>query len=105
MLRIVIGIAVMALATQFTRAFPFLLFSRRKPPLWLIKGARLIPGAVMTVLVVSSVPHSLDFTSPATWIPFAGVAAVSALHLSFRHPLVSIFGGTGIYMLLLNFFG
>ena len=105
MLKMISAIAVMAAATLLTRAFPFLLFSRRKPPLWLVTGARLIPGAVMTVLVVTSLPHSLDFAAPTTWIPLAGVAVVSALHLIFKHPLISIFGGTGIYMSLLHFFG
>ncbi len=95
----------MTLATQLTRFFPFLLFSRRKPPQWLLTGSRLIPGAVMMVLVVSSIPHNLNFTLPGTWIPLSGVAAVSILHLLFKHPLISIFGGTGIYMTLLHFFG
>ena len=104
MLKIIIAIAVMTAATQLTRFFPFLLFSRREPPKWLLSGARLIPGAVMTVLVVSSIPRSLNLVSPETWIPWAGVAAVSILHLCFKHPLISIFGGTGAYMLLLHFF-
>ncbi len=105
MIRILIAVAVMTLATQLTRFFPFLLFSRREPPKWLITGAKLIPGAVMTVLVVSCMPYNFNFTSPETWIPWAGVAVVSILHLLFRHPLVSIFGGTGVYMTLLHFFG
>lgn len=104
MLRIIIAIAVMTAATQLTRFFPFLLFSRRQPPPWLLTGARLIPGAVMTVLVVYSMPHNLHFSSPDTWIPWSGVVAVSILHLLFKHPLVSIFGGTAVYMILLNFF-
>ena len=95
----------MAVATLLTRAFPFLLFSKKRPPAKLITSARLIPGAVMTVLVAASIPHSLDFASPETWIPLAGVASVSILHLSLKHPLVSIFGGTGVYMTLLHFFG
>ena len=105
MLRIIIAIAVMTAATQLTRFFPFLLFSRREPPKWLLTGARLIPGAVMTVLVVSCLPHNLNISFPETWIPLAGVAAVSLLHLLFKHPLVSIFGGTAVYMVLLHFFG
>lgn len=105
MIRIIIAVAVMTLATQLTRAFPFILFSRREPPQWLLTGSRLIPGAVMTVLVVSSLPHNFNFSSPATWIPWAGVAAVSVLHLLFKHPLISIFGGTGAYMVLLHYFG
>lgn len=105
MLRMIIAIAVMTLATQLTRFFPFLLFSRRQPPQWLLTGSRLIPGAVMMVLVVYSIPHNFNFATPDTWLPWAGVAAVSVLHLLFRHPLVSIFGGTGVYMTLLHFFG
>jgi branched-subunit amino acid transport protein AzlD len=100
----IIAIAVMTLATQLTRFFPFLLFSRRQPPQWLLTGSRLIPGAVMMVLVVYSMPHNFMFSSPETWIPWAGVAIVSVLHLLFKHPLVSIFGGTGAYMTLLHFF-
>lgn len=105
MINMIIAIAVMTLATQLTRFFPFILFSKRQPPGWLLTGSRLIPGAVMTVLVVYSMPHNLDFTAPGTWISWTGVAAVSVLHLLFRHPLISIFGGTGAYMLLLHFFG
>jgi branched-subunit amino acid transport protein AzlD len=105
MLRMILAIAVMTAATQLTRYFPFLLFSRRQPPQWLLKGSRLIPGAVMMVLVVYSMPHNLNFTSGSTWIPWTGLAAVSILHLLFRHPLISIFGGTGVYMILLHFFG
>jgi branched-subunit amino acid transport protein AzlD len=104
MTRILIAVIIMTAATQLTRAFPFLLFSKKKPPARLISSARLIPGAVMAVLVATSVPHSLDFTSPETWIPLAGVASVSILHLSLKHPLISVFGGTGIYMTLLHFF-
>jgi len=105
MYKIVIAIAVMTAATQLTRFFPFLLFSKKEPPKRLLTGAKLIPGAVMTVLVVSSMPHNLNFWAPETWIPWAGVAVVSILHLQFKHPLVSIFGGTGVYMTLLHFLG
>ena len=105
MLNIIIAIAVMTLATQLTRFFPFLLFSKRQPPQWLLTGSRLIPGAVMMVLVIYSMPHNLNFTEAATWVPLAGVAAVSILHILFKHPLISIFGGTALYMTLLHFFG
>jgi len=105
MLNMIIAIAVMAFATQLTRFFPFILFSKRQPPQWLLTGSRLIPGAVMMVLVIYSMPHNFTFSSPATWIPWTGVAVVTMLHLLFRHPLISIFGGTGTYMVLLHFFG
>jgi len=105
LLRIIIAVIIMAFATQLTRAFPFLLFSGKEPPPWLLKGARLIPGAVMTILVISSLPINSQITLPSTWLPWAGVAATAGLHSAFRHPLISIFGGTGIYMTLLHFLG
>lgn len=96
------AILVMAAATQFTRAFPFLLFSRRRPPRRLIRGARLIPGAVMTVLVLSSLPLPFlpETTGDFLWHPWAAAAAAALLHLSFRQPMVSILGSTALYLLL-----
>jgi len=102
MTRMILAILVMAAATLLTRAFPFILFSRKNPPDWLIKGARLIPGAVMTVLVLYSLPIQADWTLSASWYPWLAAAAVTVLHLALKNPLVSIFGGTGFYMLLIN---
>lgn len=98
------AILAMAVATQFTRAFPFLLFSRRIPPRKLIQSARLIPGAVMVVLVFTSLPFHKEILEPDFWIPWLSVGMVTILHLWLNHPLVSIFGGTAFYMLMLHFF-
>ncbi|MDA3850308.1 MAG: AzlD domain-containing protein [Spirochaetaceae bacterium] len=99
---IFISIFAMALATLFTRAFPFMLFSKRRPPKELIRSARLIPGAVMVVLVFTSLPMDLDIQSPEVWVPWLSVAVVAFLHLLFKHPLLSIFGGTAFYMFLIR---
>lgn len=96
------GIVLMALATQLTRFFPFLLFSRRRVPDGLIRGARLIPGAVMTILVFTSLPFQADPAGPALWIPWISAGVVALLHLLFHHPMISIIGGTGLYMILLQ---
>ena len=93
----------MALATLATRALPFLVFSRRQPPQKLLKTARLVPGAVMTVLVLTGLP--LVPGEPALWIPWLSVLVVAALHLTLRHPMISIIGGTGTYMILQHIFG
>lgn len=99
-MKMILSILAMGIATQFTRFFPFLLFSKRKAPDWLIQGARLIPGAVMLTLVLTSLPLSVsDDGFKLKWI---AAAAVITLHLIFKHPLISIFGGTGLYMLLLQ---
>ncbi len=90
----------MGLATLFTRALPFLVFSKKEPPKWLLSGAKLIPGAVMITLVLTSIPLSLELgTERLQWI---GAGIVVSLHLIFKHPLISIFGGTALYMLLLQ---
>jgi branched-subunit amino acid transport protein AzlD len=99
---IALGVLAMALATVFTRAFPFLLFRRRQAPEWLIRGARLIPGAVMVVLVFTSLPISRNLGAPELWIPWSAVLLTAGLHLAFRHPLFSIVGGTAFYMILSN---
>ncbi|MBN2653353.1 MAG: AzlD domain-containing protein [Spirochaetales bacterium] len=104
MLKMLSAIAVMTVATMFTRFFPFILFSKRPAPEWLLKGARLVPGAVMMVLVLTSL-SAINFAhiSQTDFKPWIGVAATAILHLIFKNPLVSIFGGTALYMVLLNF--
>ncbi|OQY36705.1 MAG: hypothetical protein B6229_09515 [Spirochaetaceae bacterium 4572_7] len=101
-MKIVLAIVAMSVATLFTRAFPFILFSRREPPKWLIKGAKLIPGAVMITLVITSLP--INITTTQDFLPWIAALFVIFLHLLFKHPLVSIFGGTAIYMVMLQLF-
>ena len=103
--KVIIAAITMGIVTLFTRAFPFLLFSGRKAPEKFLRGARLIPGAVMAVLVLTSLPLSLEITENSVIFPWIGAAVVVAVHLKFRNALLSIFGGTAVYMSLLHFFG
>lgn len=103
--KIFIAVAAMGLVTLLTRAFPFLLFSKKHPPEKFLKGARLIPGAVMAVLVLTSLPLKLNVSDNSVYIPWIAAAAVVAIHLKFRNALLSIFGGTAFYMAMLNFLG
>lgn len=101
-MKIFLAIMAMGIATQLTRFFPFLLFSKKEPPKWLLVGAKLIPGAVMLTLVLTTLP--LTIADKTIWLQWSGAAIVIVLHLIFKHPLISIFGGTGAYMLLLHLF-
>lgn len=92
----------MALATIITRALPFLIFHRGIPHPGFVKRARRIPAAVMVVLVFTSLPLEGAILSREILIPWVSVAVTALIHLATRHPLLSIFGGTGIYMLLLH---
>ncbi|MCP3868072.1 MAG: branched-chain amino acid transporter [Gammaproteobacteria bacterium] len=91
-------IIVMAAATFLTRVIPFILLRRMADhPLLLFLG-RYTPPAIMTILVLYSL-QNLNFTTP----PFGAVELIAiflttTLHVWLRHPLLSIFAGTGFYM-------
>ena len=105
----VLTIAVMALITFLTRALPFLLFDRgeRAPKAVLYLG-RVLPPAVIAMLIVyclrgMCVTPSADMAALALWVPqVIGVAAVALLHLWKKNNLLSIFGGTLLYMVLVQ---
>ncbi|GHV40498.1 hypothetical protein AGMMS49546_14510 [Spirochaetia bacterium] len=100
----------------FCRAFPFLFFrdgntagqgeglpegekkSRREAFLGFVE--KVVPPAAMTVLAFNAVAGSLQ-TGFREGIPALIAAAFTALiHLRKRNPLISIFGGTAVYMIL-----
>ncbi len=99
----VASIAVMALVTLLTRAAPFLLFDRGgDPPKLVLYLGRVLPPAVIAMLIVYCL-KGVSFSSPAGWVPslMAGAAAV-LLHLWKGNDLISIFGATVLYMVLVQ---
>lgn len=96
-------IAVMAAVTFLTRALPFLLFDRgQEPPKVILYLGRVLPPAVMAMLVVYCL-RGMEFSNPPGWLPqVIAVAAVVALHRWKRNTLLSIFGGTLLYMALVQ---
>ena len=111
----VAAVIVMALVTYLTRALPFLLFGRGgRPPKLVLYLGRVLPPAIIAMLIVYCL-RDTTFSLPAGegleaalaalagWAPqlLAG-AAVVALHLWKRNDLLSIFGGTVLYMVLVQ---
>ncbi|MGE4276206.1 MAG: branched-chain amino acid transporter permease [Lawsonibacter sp.] len=99
----VAAIVVMALVTFLTRALPFLLFDRgERPPKLVLYLGRVLPSAVIAMLIVYCL-KGVTFAAPAGWVPtlMAGGAAV-LLHLWKGNDLLSIFGATGLYMVLVQ---
>jgi branched-subunit amino acid transport protein AzlD len=96
---------VMAAVVVFCRALPFLFFSRRKPPAALTFIEDYMPALAMTVLAVSSYT-GLNWQAKPHGLPelIAGTC-VAALHLWKRNALLSILGGTVLYMLLARLLG
>jgi len=96
-------ILVMAAVTLLTRALPFLLFDHgSQPPELVLRLGRVLPPAVMAMLVVYCL-RGLSFAAAPGWVPqLLGVAAVVLLHKWKHNTLLSIFGGTILYMVLVQ---
>ena len=94
-------IAVVALVTGLLRVLPFVLFSgkRKTPPMVAYLGS-VLPYAVMGMLVVYCLK---DLSAPFGLPELLGCGAVVGLHVWKRSTLLSIGGGTAVYMLLINF--
>ena len=97
------AIAVMAAVTFLTRALPFLLFDRGEaPPKIVLYLGRVLPPAIIAMLIIYCL-KGISFASPAGWAPqLIAVGAVVALHLWKHNNLLSIFGGTILYMALVQ---
>jgi len=97
------SIAVMALVTFLTRALPFLLFDRGDhPPRLVLYLGQVLPPAVIAMLIVYCL-KGVGFDSPAGWVPsLCACAAAVGLHLWKKNDLLSIFGATVLYMVLVQ---
>ena len=97
------AIAVMAGVTFLTRVLPFLLFDRgESPPKIVLYLGRMLPTAVIAMLIIYCL-RGISFSAPAGWAPqLIAVGAVVGLHLWKHNNLLSIFGGTILYMVLVQ---
>lgn len=96
-------ILAVAAGTQLTRWLPFLLFpENREPPRAVADLGRLLPPAMMGLLVVYCLKDVAWFASPHGAPEALAVLAVVLLHLWRGNVLLSIAGGTALYMLLVQ---
>ena len=96
-------ILAVAAGTQLTRWLPFLLFpEKREPPKVIGDLGRLLPPAMMGLLVVYCL-RNVAWLAPSHGAPeLLAVLAVAVLHRVWGNVLVSIAGGTALYMLLVQ---
>ncbi len=98
--RAVLIILVCAAITFLLRAFPFAFFGggKRAPSIVLYLG-RVLPFAVIAMLIVYCLKDT-SFQAPYFGgAEIIGVLAVIVLHLFKKNTLISVFGGTIVYML------
>ena len=98
-----VTILAVTLGTQLTRWLPFLLFpEKREPPQVVLYLGRVLPPAMMGLLVVYCF-RNVTWLSGSHGLPeVLAAAVVAALHLWKRNVLLSIAGGTAVYMLLVQ---
>lgn len=96
-------IIVCALVTMLTRFLPFLIFNEhRKTPKIVLYLGKVLPCAIMGMLVVYCL-KDVDFLSKPYGIPeFISIAFVALLHIWKRNSLLSIGLGTVFYMVMVQ---
>lgn len=96
-------ILAVAAGTQLTRWLPFWLFPEdREPPAAVTYLGRVLPPACMGLLVVYCL-KDVDWLSGARGLPeLVSIAAVAMLHRWKSSVLLSIAGGTALYMFLVQ---
>lgn len=96
-------ICVVSVITMFTRAFPFLLFGGKKEiPSIITTLGKLLPPAIMGILVVYCVKGVTLFSYPYGLPEWISIVVTVILHLWKRNVLFSIALGTICYMVCIQ---
>lgn len=102
-LQTLVMILVIAAGIQTTRWLPFLLFPEKKePPAWVAYLGHVLPPAMMGLLVVYCLKGVSLLSAPHGLPEAAAIAVVALLHRWKGNVLLSIGGGTALYMFLVQ---
>ena len=96
-------IAVAAVCTFLTRALPFMIFNNAEAlPKKIVYLGKVLPMAIMLCLIVYCVRNTAFLHYPYGLPELLGIAGVVVLHLWKRNNMISIIGGTLLYMVLVQ---
>lgn len=91
------------LGTQITRSITFLVFSSSKPTPKIIEYfGKALPPAIFGMLVVYALKNTEIITGSHGIPELIGIAATVLLHLWKKNMMLSIAGGTVLYMILIR---
>ncbi len=96
-------IAVCALITAALRFIPFIVFRKKKTPPFIAYLGKALPFAIMGMLVIFCLKNVSILSFPHGLPELISVLAVVLLHIWKRNTLLSIIGGTVLYIILVNF--
>ena len=96
----IITIAMVVLGTLITRFRPFIVFPAGKPTPKFVKYlGKVLPPAVFGMLIIYCLKNVSVFTGSHGIPELIAIAVTAGLHLWKRQMLLSIAGGTIVYML------
>ena len=99
----IITIGLCVLGTMLTRFAPFIAFSSDKPtPLYIQYLGKALPAAIFGMLVVYCLKDVSVFEGSHGLPELVGIAVTVVLHLWKRQMLLSIAGGTVVYMVMVQ---
>lgn len=100
----IIIISVCVIGTMLTRFLPFLIFSSKKPtPAYVQYLGKALPSAIFGMLVIYCLKDISIFKGSHGIPELLSIVFVGILHIWKRQMLVSIAGGTILFMLLIQF--
>jgi len=99
--RSVLAVVIMSMVTIGLRAFPFILWGRKKEtPKLIAYLGKVLPSAVMSMLVIYCLKDT-SFTAAAGFLPQLIASAVVILsYLWKKNSLLSIVLGTAVFMII-----
>ena len=100
--KVAISIFTMSAITFFTRIFPFIFFKDKNPPDIIIFAEKYIPPMIMTILVIYCLKDINFLLLPFGTPEIISITFVAAVHIWRKNQLISILGGTSLYMALVQ---
>lgn len=102
-LQVIITIIIISLATFTTRLIPFILFPENKQmPKYIDSLSRVLPYAIIGMLIVYCLKDVQLSSSPFGIPELVSILFITIIHLWKKNMLVSIGGGTLLYMFLVQ---
>ena len=99
----IITIAMVVLGTVITRSLPFIVFpAGKETPKFVQYLGKFLPGAVFGMLIIYCLKGVSIFSGNHAIPEMIGIAVTVALHKWKHQMLISIAGGTVVYMLLVQ---
>ena len=95
-------VAVIALVTMGLRFLPFIVFRGRETPPFIAYLGRVLPYAIMGMLVVYCLRNTSVTASPHGIPELAATALVVGLHIWKKNTLLSIIPGPVCYMVMVQ---